>query len=87
MVDECVKLMPDGFDAEARRKIIDELETRVVIKVGKPTRIVDDRGHVPWYVGERKANQNSFNDTSSCSGRIRAGRRPPLMRLTSPLMR
>ena len=60
VVDECVKLMPDGFDAEARRKIIDELETRVVIKVGKPTRIVDDRGHVPWYVGERKANRRFF---------------------------
>jgi len=60
IVDEFAKAMPDGLGPEARQRIITELETRVVIKVGKPTRIVDHRGHVPWYVGEQKSNRRFF---------------------------
>jgi hypothetical protein len=60
VVDECVNLMAGGLSPEARQRIVTELETRVVIKVGKPTRIVDDRGHVPWYLGERKTNRRFF---------------------------
>jgi hypothetical protein len=60
VVDECAKLLPKGLAAEARERIVAELETRVVIKVGRPTRIVDEHGHVPWYVGDRKVNRRFF---------------------------
>src|SRR5882724_5781171 len=60
IVDECGALLPGGLDGAARSRIIAELETRVVIKVGKPTKIVDERGHVPWYVGDRKNDRRFF---------------------------
>jgi Z1 domain len=60
VVDECSGLIPGGLGEDARARIIAELETRVVINVGKPTKIVDERGHVAWYVGERKANRRFF---------------------------
>ncbi len=61
VVDECGGLFPGGLNDDARNRIIAELETRVVIKVGKPTKIVDERGHVAWYVGDRKANRRFFS--------------------------
>src|SRR6202162_1383816 len=60
VVDECAKLVPTGLAADSRERIIAELERRVVIKVGRPTRIVDEHGHVPWYVGDRKTNRRFF---------------------------
>ena len=60
VVDECGALLPDGLNADARTRIIAELETRVVIKVGRPTKIVDERGHVPWYIGDRKTDRRFF---------------------------
>jgi hypothetical protein len=60
VVDECTRLLPQGMSKEARARIIAELETRVVIKIGKPTRIVDEKGHVPWYQGDRKADRRFF---------------------------
>jgi hypothetical protein len=60
IVDECERLIPGGIEPEAKQRIVTELETRIVIKVGKPTRIVDDRGHIPWYAGDRKANRRFF---------------------------
>src|SRR5262249_14819950 len=60
IVDECMRLLPDGLGASARERIIAELETRIVVTVGRPTRIVDERGHVPWYIGDRKMNRRFF---------------------------
>jgi hypothetical protein len=60
VVDEFVSHLPNDLSAEARERVIGELETRIVVKVGRPTRIVDERGHVPWYVGDRKANRRFF---------------------------
>jgi hypothetical protein len=60
VVAECIRLLPQGMSEEVKDRIIGELETRVVIKVGKPTRIVDERGHVPWYQGDRKADRRFF---------------------------
>jgi hypothetical protein len=48
------------MSGEAKARIIAELETRMVIKVGKPTRIVDEKGHVPWYQGDRKSDRRLF---------------------------
>jgi hypothetical protein len=60
VVDECAKLLPGGMAADIRERIVTELETRIVITIGKPTKIVDERGHVPWYVGDRKLNRRFF---------------------------
>src|SRR5437660_1652468 len=60
VVDQCGALLPGGLNDSARSRIIAELETRIVIRVGKSTKIVDERGHVPWYVGDRKINRRFF---------------------------
>jgi hypothetical protein len=60
VVDECGALLPNGLSADARARIIAELETRIVIKVGKSTKIVDEHGHVSWYVGDRKTARRFF---------------------------
>ena len=60
VVDECANLLPKGMGPEVRERIVAELETRIVITIGKPTKIVDEHGHVPWYVGDRKLNRRFF---------------------------
>lgn len=60
VVNECASLLPNGLPEEIKARIISELETRVVINVGKPTRIVDEKGHIPWYSGERKTDRRFF---------------------------
>lgn len=60
MVDECAHLLPNGLTAESRKRVITELETRIVVKVGRSTRIVDEHGHVPWYAGGRKDDRRFF---------------------------
>ncbi len=59
-VNECSKLLPDGLDAAAIGRAAAELEKRIVITIGKPTKIVDERGHQPWYVGDRKLSRPFF---------------------------
>src|SRR5262245_37777353 len=59
VVDQC-GLLFGGLTNESRARIIDELETRIVIKIGKPTKLVDGEGHVPWYFGDRKAERRYF---------------------------
>lgn len=49
-----------GLDATAIARVIEELETRNVITIGKPTKIVDKDGHQPWYLGDRKLNRPFF---------------------------
>ena len=56
VVDEFIGSLPN-LGRGARERIITELETRIVVTIGRPTRIVDERGHVPWYIGDRKANR------------------------------
>jgi hypothetical protein len=60
VVDECANLLPKGMGPEVRERIVAELETRIVITIGKPTKIVDEHGHVPWYVGDCKLNRRFF---------------------------
>ncbi|MCF1504005.1 Z1 domain-containing protein [Afifella sp. H1R] len=61
-VRECASLMtgtsdsPD-IDLEA---LAAEIETRLVVKVGKPTTLVDQRDHVPWYFGDCKSDRRFF---------------------------
>src|SRR5262249_32814014 len=59
-VDRCSALLPEGLTEEARERIINELETRIVIKIGKPTKLVDQENHVAWYFGDRKSDRRYF---------------------------
>ena len=59
-VRDCAQLLVPDITAEQTAKIVAELETRLVIKVGKATTLVDQKGHVPWYFGDRKNGRRFF---------------------------
>jgi hypothetical protein len=59
-VRDCIKLFGEPWPEEQVAKIVRDLETRLVIKVGAATVLTDERGHVPWYFGDRKDNRKFF---------------------------
>jgi hypothetical protein len=59
-VRDCMKLLSQDWTAEQIAQIVTDLETKLVIKVGKATLLVDKRGHVPWYFGDRKSDRRFF---------------------------
>lgn len=59
-VGDCAKLLAREMSADQLAAIVQELETRLIVKVGRPTRLVDERGHVPWYFGDRKEGRRFF---------------------------
>ncbi|MBK3664788.1 Z1 domain-containing protein [Bradyrhizobium diazoefficiens] len=60
-VQDCMKLLSQSWPDDETAKIVADLETKLVIKVGSATLLVDNRGHVPWYFGDRKAGRRFFN--------------------------
>lgn len=59
-VRDCARLLATELDPESVASIVRQLEMRLVVKVGRPTTLVDERGHVAWYFGDRKANRRFF---------------------------
>jgi hypothetical protein len=59
-VRDCIKLFAQDWSDEAVAKIVSNLETKLVIKVGKASVLIDERGHIPWYFGDRKADRRFF---------------------------
>jgi hypothetical protein len=59
-VNDCAQLLACDLPAEQIATIVQELETRLIVKVGRPTRLIDERGHVPWYFGDRKEGRRFF---------------------------
>ncbi|WP_316171746.1 Z1 domain-containing protein [Bradyrhizobium sp. SZCCHNRI1058] len=59
-VRDCVQLLASDIPAEQIIAIVQELETRLIVKVGRPTKLIDERGHVPWYFGDRKEGRRFF---------------------------
>jgi hypothetical protein len=59
-VRDCMKLLSQDWPDAQVAEIVSDLETKLVIKVGKATLLADKRGHVPWYFGERKADRRFF---------------------------
>src|SRR5262245_42084067 len=57
--DACRRLLGPVSDA-SRDRVVAAVETRPVLTAGRSTRIVDERGHVPWYVGDRKTGRRFF---------------------------
>jgi hypothetical protein len=59
-VRDCVRVLELDVNAELIAKIVTDLEARLVVKVGKAMTLIDDKGHVPWYFGDRKTNRRFF---------------------------
>lgn len=59
-VRDCARLLAADTQDELLAKIVADLETRLVVKVGKATTLVDQKGHVPWYFGDRKSHRRFF---------------------------
>jgi hypothetical protein len=60
-VRDCMKLLAQEWPNEELAGVVSDLETKLVIKVGNATVLVDNRGHVPWYFGDRKAERRFFS--------------------------
>lgn len=60
-VDECSGMLAPGLPLPERDRIVSELETRLVVKIGRPTKLVDEKGHVAWYIGDRKRDRRFFH--------------------------
>lgn len=59
-VEECAAFSGLALDPEQIAAIVRDLDLRLVTRVGRPTRLVDERGHEPWYFGDNKANRRFF---------------------------
>lgn len=59
-VTECLKFSGADVDPSRIPDIVWSLDTRLVTRVGRPTKLVDDRGHEPWYFGDHKNNRRFF---------------------------
>src|SRR4051794_30919805 len=59
-VRDCARVLAQDITPDQIAMIVAELETRLVVKVGKATTLVDEKDHVPWYFGDRKNNRRFF---------------------------
>jgi hypothetical protein len=59
-VRDCAGLISAAISDEQVNAIVAELETRLVVTVGRPTTLSDEKGHVPWYFGKRKEDRRFF---------------------------
>jgi len=59
-VRDCARVFGQELLPEQIGIIVHVLETRLVVKVGRPTRLVDERDHVAWYFGDRKTDRRFF---------------------------
>ena len=62
---DCARMMSPEMSSEQIDLIVADLETRLVVSVGRPTKLVDERGHVAWYFGNRKENRRFFRRYSN----------------------
>lgn len=51
--------LPD-IGSEDLRAAIAEIEAREQVTIGRPTKLKDDTGHVPWYFGQRRSEGRVF---------------------------
>lgn len=59
-VDDAARMLGRAIEPELKADLCAELESRLVVKVGRSTTLVDGEGHVPWYFGDRKGNRRFF---------------------------
>lgn len=64
-IAEAVAAVTDGLpeiDDELRRAAIAEIEAREQVTIGRPTKLEDEAGHIPWYFGQRRSKGRLFYD-------------------------
>ena len=59
-VRDCARLLSATLDDTESNAIAEEIETKLVVTVGRPTTLTDEQGHVPWYFGKRKERRRFF---------------------------
>jgi hypothetical protein len=59
-VRDCARLLSASLNQTEANTIAVEIETRLVVTVGRPTKLTDEQGHVPWYFGKRKEGRRFF---------------------------
>ena len=59
-VQECAMFGGTELGPEQIAAIVRDLDLRLVTRVGRPTMLVDERGHEPWYFGDHKTNRRFF---------------------------
>jgi hypothetical protein len=59
-VQDCAQLLAAKLDGPEATTIADEIETRLVVTVGRPTTLSEEEGHIPWYFGKRKETRRFF---------------------------
>lgn len=59
-VTDGAQLLGMAVSTELHDEICADLESRLVVKVGRSTTLVDAEGHIPWYFGDRKTNRRFF---------------------------
>ena len=60
VVRECVKNSGEQLSESQISDVIRDLDLRLVTRVGRSTKLVDERGHEPWYFGDAKSNRRFF---------------------------
>lgn len=61
MVEAVTKDLP-GVSGDDRRAAVAEIEAREQVTIGRPTKLKDDTGHIPWYFGQRRSEGRQFYD-------------------------
>ena len=57
---DCQKAFPVPLTPEQLSAVQLDLESKLIVKVGRTTRLVDETGHVDWYFGERKTERRFY---------------------------
>ena len=59
-VNDCAVMAESDLAEAVLDEIVKDIETKLVVQVGRPTTLTDDRDHINWYFGERKRNRRFF---------------------------
>ena len=58
---DSVAMLQIELSAQILARIVQDLETKLVIQIGRPTRLVDKENHIDWYFGERIRERRFFD--------------------------
>lgn len=59
-VSDCIRAFPQSMNDDQIDRIIADLESKLVVKVGKATTLADEQGHLSWYFGDRKCDRRFY---------------------------
>lgn len=56
----CQKAFPIPLSSDQLSTIQADLESKLIVKVGRTTQLIDETGHVAWYFGDRKIERRFY---------------------------